>query len=183
MYLHLPRRYRRRLLLPPGLVALAGLLLLGCLALRPWQERLKQRSVIELTMPPRPISDLVRPNVQEMGFTDCIWPQENGPEPRYSLMPHYRRWFTLTLGQNRQADSLAMRKLKALLHRAGKRPNWGSSGLRIFFSPKTHYSSVVEVLGLMNQFCVGQYFLDIYHMPVTFYALTIKPMRCPPMPE
>ena len=93
MPFHLPRRHRRhrrRLLLPPGLVALAGLLLLCCLALRPWQEWLTRRNVIELNMLPRPVSDLIIPHMHDIEATACIWPKENGPEPRYSLMPNYR---------------------------------------------------------------------------------------------
>ena len=37
MHLYLPRRHRRQLLFPPGLLTLAGLLWLGCVALGPWQ--------------------------------------------------------------------------------------------------------------------------------------------------
>ena len=36
MHFYLPRRHRRQLLFPPGLLALAGLLWLGCVALGPW---------------------------------------------------------------------------------------------------------------------------------------------------
>ena len=35
MHLYLPRRHRRQLLFPPGLLTLAGLLWLGCVALGP----------------------------------------------------------------------------------------------------------------------------------------------------
>lgn len=51
MHFYLPRRHRRYLLFPPGLLALAGLLWLGCVALGPWQEALKLKSVMQLTMP------------------------------------------------------------------------------------------------------------------------------------
>ena len=37
MHFYLPRRHGRQLLFPPGLLALAGLLWLGCVALGPWQ--------------------------------------------------------------------------------------------------------------------------------------------------
>ena len=69
MHFYLPRRHRRRLLLPPGWVALAGLLLLGCLALRPWQERLKRQVVLELTMPPLNKSGTIWPHEY---FEDCV---------------------------------------------------------------------------------------------------------------
>ena len=37
MPFYLPRRYRRKLLFPPSLLALAGLLWLGCVAVGTWQ--------------------------------------------------------------------------------------------------------------------------------------------------
>jgi len=54
----IPRRVRRRLLLPPGWVALGFLLLLGCQALRPWQRQLRPMRVMTLTMPALRISEL-----------------------------------------------------------------------------------------------------------------------------
>ncbi|MGI4736024.1 MAG: hypothetical protein ACRYG7_12685 [Janthinobacterium lividum] len=47
----LPRRHYRRLLLPPGWVALGFLLLLGCLALLSHRQQLRLENVLQLTMP------------------------------------------------------------------------------------------------------------------------------------
>ena len=64
MHLHLPRRHRRKLLFPPGLLALAGLLWLGCVAVRSWQEQLKPRYVIRFTMPTRPPANWPQPTIR-----------------------------------------------------------------------------------------------------------------------
>ena len=173
MHFHPLRRHRRRLLLPPGLVALAGLLLLGCLALRPWQERLRRHSWIELRLPPRPVSDLIWPTIdREEPCLDYKTIRILKKEFRYSLFPHYRQWSTLTIGQSQQADSLAIRRLRTLLHSVGAHPNWGSGGLRIYFTPNAHYSSLINVLDLANRYRLQQYFVDINHQPITFYAYT-----------
>ena len=49
MHFYLPRRHCRRLLFPPGLLALAGLLWLGCVYITQ-NVRLKPFPVLQLTM-------------------------------------------------------------------------------------------------------------------------------------
>ena len=181
MSFHLPRRHRRRLLLPPGLVALAGLLLLGCLALRPWQEWLTRRSVIELNMMPRPVSDQLwpRPDLSP----DCLWPKSNGPKLRSSNLANFRNWTTFEFGLDKKVNALRTRQIDSMLSSIGPNPNWENNGLRISFGPGAHYDSIVGTLNLMNRHRVSQYFIDIYHTPVTLYTFTMKRQQCMLMPK
>ena len=51
IHLPYPRRTRRRLLLPPGLLALAWLLWLGCVAV-PQLRGMKRQTVMQISIPP-----------------------------------------------------------------------------------------------------------------------------------
>ena len=180
MHFYLPRRHRRRLLLPPGLVALAGLLLLGCLALRPWQERLTQLTVIELNMMPRPNSDILWPRLDLS--PGCAWPKTNGPMLRSSNLAHYRDWTTLRFDSNQTANVFTVLQIETALCGMGPNPKWRNNGLRIYFDPGARYSSVIETLDLMRRYRVSQYFIDIYHSPMVLYAFTMEKQQCMLLP-
>ena len=181
MHFYLPRRHRRRLLLPPGLVALAGLLLLGCLALRPWQERLRRKVVIELNMMPQPVSDVLWPRLDL--FSNCSWPKANGPMLRSSNLVHFRKWTTLKFGPNQVKNALVAGQMDAILHSIGPNPNWKNNGLKICFGPGAEYSSMIKTLDLMSRYRVSQYFIDIYHTPIALYAFTMKRQQCELLPH
>ena len=180
MHFYLPRRNRRRLLLPPGLLALAGLLLLGCLALRPWQERLTRRSVIQLTMPPINESRTIWPVEY---FEDCDSFMFKEPKLSYSNVLTYRNWITVYFGQGQRQDTLATHEIKRYLDDNGPESSWGNSGLRVCFVPRTHYSSFIMVINLLHRFYIQQYFLDIRNEPVALYALAVPKSKCPPRPK
>ncbi|MBF9224058.1 hypothetical protein [Hymenobacter ruricola] len=161
--MHLPRRHRRQLLLPPGLLALAGLLCLGCALLGGHPEQLKRRSVMQLTMPPRPDSDFLWGKMQY-----------GGPHLRYSQLPYFRQWRTVEFGGGGLLDTLATRQLKAEINdlAAGWQTRPLHDGLRVRFGSRARYASLVLVLDLMNRYGVKKYFLDVYHPRTgsTFYA-------------
>ncbi|WP_460504073.1 hypothetical protein [Hymenobacter agri] len=180
MHFHLPRRRRRRLLLPQGWVALAGLLLLGCLALHPWQEQLKRRSVLQLTMPPINKSGTIWPLAY---FEDCDSLMRNEPKLTYASVDTYRHWHIITLGKGPGMDTLAIHDIERILHARGTRPNWNKSGLKVCFLPSAHYSSLILSLSLFNRYHVQQYFLDIKNKPIALYTLTVPKSECPPMPK
>ena len=123
MHFYLPRRHRRRLLLPPGLVALAGLLLLGCLALRPWQERLSKKVAFELTMPPINKSRTTWP-VEHFEAYDSLMLKE--PKLSYSNVLTYRKWITISFGQGQRLDTLA-----TVLAGAAARPAAGVAAVQV----------------------------------------------------
>ena len=180
MFLHLPRRHRRKLLLPPGLLALAGLLLLGCLALRPWQERLTRRNVLQLTMPPANASQTIWP-IGYVKACDSLLLKE--PKLTYANVLTYRNWFVVSFGQGQLSDTLAVHKLKTFLCAKGPEPGWKRNGLRVCFAPQASYSCLIMTISILNRFNIQQYFLDIRNKPTALYALTVPQSRCPPMPE
>ena len=165
MHFHLPRRHRRQLLLPPGLLALAGLLWLGSMALGSHPRQLKLRNVMQLTLPPRPDSDFLWGGVPHYG-----------PYLRYSQLATFRTWHTVEFGQSRAADSAASRRLAATVRTLSR--GWESNpsldGLRVYFGPQARYSSLVRVLDLMEQYNVRKYFLDLHHprSRPSFYAFS-----------
>lgn len=157
MHFQLPRRYHSRLLLPPGLLALAGLLLVGCLALRPWQKQLKRRSVLQLTMPIRH-----RPDHNKLTIYNFV------PDPD-TLLKHYS-WRKAHLTGNPRQNDWEQQRVISTLHKIVA--DTSHSGiLSVQLGPKTRYSNMVFLLDLMLRENVKCYWLDITRHPTTFYAL------------
>lgn len=157
MPFYFPRRHRRPLLLSSDLLALAGLLLLGCLALHPWQERLKRRSVIQLTMPIRP-----QPGDSKMIINNFV------PNPD-TLRKHYP-WHNATLTSNIQQDGWKQQQIISALHKVAADTLHGGI-LSVQLGTKARYSNMVFLLDLMLRENVKYYWLDITRYPTTFYAL------------
>jgi len=167
MHFYLPRRYRRRLLLPPGFLALTGLLLLGCLALESrLEESRRPITAMELAVLPRTRSnsDLIWPPLSELD--NCVWPKKNEPMLRYSNLSHYRNWSTLEFSQGQNSDTLTIHQLKKILQELHPSGNWRNNGLRIYFGPHAHYDTLVTVLDLLGRY-KSQYFSDFRFTPVT----------------
>jgi hypothetical protein len=178
----IPRRVRRRLLLPPGWVALGLLLLLGCRALQPWQHQLKLWNVIKLTMPP------LRGNASYMHFLEQhplhklkeeYNPYTTAWSPNAAAMLRKMRpWHDIEFGGNDFPDFLsanatesAIRQIIADTSHAG--------GVRVRFLPGTTYTNLVKVLDIMKYTGQKKYWLDIRHQPTTLYAITAKPTQVP----
>ncbi|MGI4760277.1 MAG: hypothetical protein ACRYF0_06195 [Janthinobacterium lividum] len=160
-----PHRVRRRLLLPPGWVALGFLLLLGCLTIVSHWRQLRLSNVIQLTMPQLQASKL------------NMWPPVLYQSPKE--LEKYRPWHTVDLGNEVVADffgtattETAIRQIIADTSHAG--------GVRIRFWPGTTYTSLVRVLDIMNYANQKKYWLDIRHFPTTLYAITDPPTRTKP---
>ncbi|WP_210518917.1 hypothetical protein [Hymenobacter terricola] len=168
MHLHLPRRHRRKLLFPPGLLALAGLLWLGCVALSSHPEQLKRHSVMQLTMPPLSSSDIIWPMPHAYGYA------HREPQLRYSTLPHLRTWFTVEFGQGPALDNRAAHEIKMALRSLalGSDDLPTSNGLRVVFGAHARYASLVLVLDLMNQHNIRKYFFDArdFRNRTSFYA-------------
>lgn len=132
MPFYFPRRHRRPLLLPLGLLALAGLLLLGCLALCPWQERLKRRSIIQLTMPIRP-----QPGDSRLKINNFL------PNPD-TLRKHYS-WHNAHLTGNIQQDNWKQQQIIRALHKIAEDTLHGGI-LSVQLGPKACYSNMIFYL-------------------------------------
>ncbi|MCB2377882.1 hypothetical protein LGH70_09835 [Hymenobacter sp. BT635] len=172
MLLYPARRHRRPLLFPPGLLALGFLLLLGCQVLRPWYRQLKPRYVLQLTVPPKPVSDYILPQYEEgekfaklNGFT----PTTNEYLHRYSQLAYYRPWqdFAFT-GISEQDAAIAREAQQAL--RAMQADTLHAQGVRIRFGEQATYAGLIRVLDLAS--AIERQMLDLHHEPATFYAFT-----------
>jgi hypothetical protein len=159
MHFHLPRRHRRKLLFPPGLLALAGLLWLGSVAVGRWRERLSRKVIIQVAFVP-----LSLPKNQCNNYDAPL------------LMPIaqlqlFRQWYdarftgnTLDDSQEQKLISNAVREMMAdSLH---------PGGVRIRFAPTANYNNLVFALDLMARERVQKYRLDLQHQPATLYAYT-----------
>lgn len=163
---YLPYHHRHRRLLPPGMLALAGLLWLGGTTLHRWMP-LSRQCVLQLTVPPRPKSDFIWP----MSGEELLGRQAE-PVWRYSRLAHFRHWSTLKLGQSRWSDSLAVRRMEGVVRTMAAEEDATDTGLRIYFGPRARYASLVQTLNLMQRYNIKKYMLDLHHGPATFYAFT-----------
>lgn len=156
--LYLPRRHRRALLLPRGLVALGFLLLIGCRVLVN-QPRLHRYSVMQLTMPSTPsICDKLR------------HPYALCPPPIKEII---RRgfWQTADFTGNAAADSnnlrLIQRHLRAVYYHST------TDGLQVRFHTRARYGSLIDALDEVNMSNAKKYFIDIYSPVTTLYVLPL----------
>lgn len=162
MHFYQPRRYRRKLLFPPGLLALAGLLWLGCVALRPWQDALKRRSVLQLIVVP------LHPS--------SIW--DGSPLLSLSKINAFRPWRDAILEGNKKTSArLPQRAFITNVVRTMMADSAHAGGVRIHFASSTQYSDFIFVLDLLKRENVKQYWLDNRRGPATFYAFTEVRLR------
>ena len=162
MHFYLPRRHRRKLLFPPGLLALAGLLWLGCMFLYSHAEQLKQQRIIQLIMLPL---DLSRPAYR--GY-ETLWPTLLSSPAKIAA---YRPWKNGRFIGNSRADTYERGRLSKIVHTM-MTDTMRDGGVRICFSSTAHYKDLVFILDLMNRENVKKYWLDMHHKPTAFYAYT-----------
>ena len=162
MAFYLPRRHRRKLLFPPGLLALAGLLWLGCVAVGGHADRLKFRGVLQLMMPE----------------LHCCKDVMSIPEmlEQTGKVDTFRPWHSFKFTGNTRHDLLQQAKITETV-RAIIADSTHDGGVRIKFMPTARYSSLVFLLDLMYRESVAKYWLDVKHSPTTFYVLTYKRLR------
>jgi hypothetical protein len=155
----LPRRRQRRLLLPPGWVALGFLLLLGCLALLTHERQLRLPNVMQMTMPP----------LYSSKANSWVVPVYGTVAELNRLRPWHDADFVgapLNDFVNAEATQIAIRAINADSSHAG--------GVRIRFQPQATYGNLVDALDVMNIENQKKYWLDIRHQPITLYAVTDK---------
>jgi hypothetical protein len=170
-----PRRVRRRLLLPPGWVALGCILLLGCQALQPWCGQLKRWNVLRLIIMPlkadtsylRFLKSLSASKVRNE-FNPYVTPL---PGISTSVLQKLRPWHTVDFSGQRLADFLSAAAVESATRRIIA-DSGHAGGVRVRFLPGATYTSLVRVLDIMNYTSQKKYFLDIHHYPTTLYAIT-----------
>lgn len=153
--LYLPRRHRRPLLLPRGLVALGFLLLIGCSALVGRPE-LRRYSVMQLTMPvvckhPERLAGICLPTAQEINRM-CFWQ-------------------SIDFTGSSATDSSTLRLVR--YHLRAMQQLQTSTGLAVRFHEKARYGSLVDALDEVNQANMHKYLIDIHSSVTTLYVLPL----------
>ncbi len=169
MPLRLPRRHRRQLLFPPGLLALAGLLWLGCVAVGLWREQLKRWYRIQLTVPSYP-ARAEKPSIH------FFLPNPDTICPTCSWKDIY-----LT-GSNDSIDKRELIRTENTVHAMMRNVEQGS-GVRIHLMRSARFKHLIFALNTLNREGVRKYWVDIYHTPATLYAFNEPPTLTPPRLE
>ncbi|NVO31293.1 hypothetical protein [Hymenobacter lapidiphilus] len=164
LLLPLPRRHRRPLLLPPGLLALAWLLWLGCMAV-PQVRGVGLQHVMEVNfLPLDPKLDL--PAEYRTG-------DYNLPYSSPATIAAFRPWQIFAVTGNLFEDYFALRNAQAVFHHLQVDPNH-DRGLQVHFSRRASYSSLVQLLDWCNVYSMKKYWVDLRHEPTAFYTFTTK---------
>lgn len=152
-----PRRYQRPLLYPPGLLALAWLLLLGCGALPYTKPPKPKQTILEVTFPKRsgPIgSHFAFPTPQQV--------KEFGP------------WKSIIVSGNLGADYFEVRMIESIClslveeqiqHRA----------VQVYMSEPTSYNTFIQLLDIPNRLGIKRYWIDIRKPPFSINLLGNEP--------
>ena len=156
--LSLPRRHRRRLLLPPGLLALAWLLWLGCVTV-PQLRGMHKQTVMQITMPPLPGS----------GLSNWSYPVDASPQE----IECFRPWHDFNLTGNVWPDYFALRAVHQSYGQLHDNPD-DENGIRIMLGPASTYGQLVQLIDWAGQFNFKRYWLDIKRQPTVFYLYTVK---------
>ncbi|WP_157541406.1 hypothetical protein [Hymenobacter aerophilus] len=164
LLLSLPCLHRRRLLLPPGLLALTWLLWLSCVAL-PQVRGVRVQHVMEVNfLPLQPNSDILADYIVE------------GPSLPYSssaIIAAFRPWQVFAVTGNLFEDYFALRNAQAVFHHLEVDPNH-DRGLQVRIGQEASYSSLVQVLDWCNVYGMKKYWVDLRHELTTFYTFTTK---------
>jgi len=157
--LYFPRRHRRRLLFPPGLLALAGLLLIGSVALEPWQEALRPKSVLQLTLPVVPSPGSPK---EEFGY------YLPSPAEAQEMGPWLRAAFTGEPANDRREQTRVATMIRTMSP---------DTGVRVSFSRASQYRHLVFVIDQLQRGNLKRYWVDMHNRPVTINALKVNYRR------
>jgi hypothetical protein len=169
----LPRRCHRRLLLPPGWLALGFLLLLGCWALLTHRRQILPKNILQLSMPPLK-SNGVKESISICGDTTKSFYFSYAGLQAQATAEVNGRWHDLVLRGN-PTDSLKLLDAVAAI-RAMKADTSHAGGMRIHFYPGVAYRNLVCLVDSVNNLRLRFFWLDIRLSPAVFYAIVPAPM-------
>ncbi|MBG8555864.1 hypothetical protein [Hymenobacter guriensis] len=155
---HYSRRHRRRLFFPPGLLALAWLLWLGCVML----PRIYVHKQPEILLPIFPI------------FKTTPLRYEYGSPPYFPVyssevqLENFRQWQTFTLVGNLWADYLTLRQIQEASYYL--RTTRKKYGYRVYFSPMATYGSFIRVINQLDEYQIFRLWIDWTHKPEAIYV-------------
>lgn len=154
--MHFPRQHRRKLFFPPGLLALAFLLLMGCM----WMSRdarLQPKTILLVNFLP------TYPSRELLAYT------ETTPYLSERQLQQFCDWDEFTLSGQILHDSLLLTRVNHLIADYQKYA-MHRRGIRIQFSDAARYASLVEVVNIMQKHNVKKYWFKLHHTPTVFYA-------------
>lgn len=166
-----PTRRRRQssLLLPPGLVALAWLLLLGCVALPRMipANYLHQRAIIEMNLLP------LHPDTAAY-YSLGIYPIPAFTYPTVKEIKQFGPWQNFYLTGQLWNDYFTLRYIRNSCWPLSENPN-EHHRVRVYLSAQTKYSSLIYLLNKLEELQIRKYWLDFRHEPSVLYVLGNKP--------
>lgn len=162
------RRFRRPLLFPPGLLALAWLLCLGCVAL-PRMPGLQPQYVLSTTFPTYNQCNLP-PSEFEIDHQTPPW--------CLSKQELFRQWQTIEVSGAKWSDYFNYQLANIVVQGYKAVPDQ-DAGLRIRLSTNATHGQVVGLLSWVHSTNHKKYWLDIQHTPATLYVITERPLLRP----
>ncbi|UOQ74833.1 hypothetical protein [Hymenobacter cellulosilyticus] len=159
------RRHRRHLLFPPGLLALAFLLLLGCWVVNGKAPRLKPWAVVELDVPPLRYQSTIH-----------NWQWEHRAFPFNSLAQRelFRPWHIITFTGNIWQDYFTRQQAEHLTQQLHNNSD-EDQGVQIHFASGAKYSTLLKMLDRCRDLNLRNHWLDIHYTPTTLCIVTTKP--------
>jgi hypothetical protein len=158
--MYAPRRHTRRLLLPPGWVALGFLLLLGCQALLAHRQQISVYHKLELAMP------IPEKMAAQYPSYDAIRQFSN----LLSYIKSETQWGSVNFNGKKLndfiSDAMTVNAVQAM-----RADTAHARGVRIYFRLGATYDNLVAVLDLMDRLGHPIYWLDIEHSPTVFYVV------------
>ncbi|WP_139923582.1 hypothetical protein [Hymenobacter sp. DG01] len=152
-----PRRAQHPLLYPPGLLALAWLLLLGCVALPYIKHPKPKQTILEVAFPKpgKPIGSL-------FGFPTPQQVKEFGP------------WKSVFVLGNLWADYFEVRMIESIcLSLVGEQIQ--HRAVHVYMSEPTSYNTFIQLLDIPNRLGIKKYWIDLRKPPFSINLLGNEP--------
>jgi len=169
--MYAPRRHSRRLLLPPGWVALGFLLLLGCQVLLAHRRQVRQERVIRLLTPmwKQDTTGLSAHRRDKLPFLDFSYAGHRSKAELDTAI----HWCNFSLTGVRSADSTTAQRIFATI-KTMQVDTLHARGIRVRFHRNAAYANLVQILDMMNEANQKVFWFDIQQRPAVFYILTRK---------
>ncbi|MDU0371409.1 hypothetical protein ACFPAF_13455 [Hymenobacter endophyticus] len=171
--LYLPRRHRRHLLFPPGLLALAGLLWLGCVAV-PRMQGTTIHSVIECAV----ITEYDTSTAIAQDFSEkwCTAESKLFSTNRFSNSK------SIVLTGYKLSDFFALQTIYSTINHMYSKPNI-SQKLQISFTLNARYENLIRVIDWCNTHNLNKHWISLRHTPTTLYVISESAYSGPQPPE
>ncbi|QIX62836.1 hypothetical protein HER32_17310 [Hymenobacter sp. BT18] len=143
--LHLPRRHRRHLFFPPGLLALAWLLWLGCVML----PRVYVHKQTEILLPIFPV------------FKTTPLQYNYGAPPYFPIysselqLENFRQWQTFTFVGNLWADYFTLRQIREASYYL--RTTRNKYEYRVYFLPTATYGNFIRFINQLDEYQIFRF--------------------------